>query len=265
MAQVLQDKALATKFQILVEIAASQPNIRQKDIASKLSVSPQAISEYIEKLVKDALVISDGRSKYRVTTEGVNWVIKTLRELESYAAFVKKAVTNITICTAVADCNLSQGQEVTLEMMDGLLFATNVLGKGAKGRAVSDAKKGEDVGISNIEGIVELEAGKITVLRVPSIQRGGSKNVDLARLKKEINKGVLVGAIGIEALTTLRRIGTTPHYFYGVQEAMIECARSGLPFVVVCAEDDISSLLQRVAGDDLSYEVVDLDRRRVRH
>ena len=40
MAQILQDKAVATKFQILVEIAAAQTNIQQKDIARKLNVTP---------------------------------------------------------------------------------------------------------------------------------------------------------------------------------------------------------------------------------
>lgn len=261
MVQILQDKALATRFQILVEIAASQPDIQQKDIASKLNVTPQAISEYVEKLVKEGLIISDGRSKYRVTSGGVNWVLKALRELEDYADFVKKAVTNITVCTAVAGCDLSQGQEVGLEMKEGQLFATSVLGKGAKGIAVSDAREGKDVGISSIEGIVELEAGKITILRVPNIQKGGSSVVDLARLKRKISKGMLVGAMGIEALIALKQAGGTPDYFYGVREAAVEAAQSGLPFMVVCAEDDIPGLLQRLIEDDLSYEVVDLEKR----
>jgi len=81
MAEVLRNKNLATRFQILVEIANSGPNIQQQDIAKKLYVTPQAISDYTRQLVDEGLLISDGRSKYRLTSEGVNWVIKTLREL----------------------------------------------------------------------------------------------------------------------------------------------------------------------------------------
>jgi putative transcriptional regulator len=260
MAQILRNKNLATKFQILVEIAANQPNIQQKDIAQKLGVTSQAISEYISKLVKDGWLTSDGRSRYRVTREGVNWVLKAFRELREYSAFVEEAITNITVCTAVAAHDLSQGQVIGLEMKDGLLFATKDMEKEATGIATSDAKRGDDVGISNIEGIVELEIGKVTILRVPGIQKGGSKSVDLAKLKKELDKKELVGAIGIEALIALRRIGVEPHYLYGVSEAAIEAAHSGLSFLIVCADDETPRLLQRLREENLDYELLDLGK-----
>jgi putative transcriptional regulator len=260
MVRILRDKALATKFQILTEIAANQPDIQQKDIASRLSITPQAISQYIEKLVEEDLIVSDGRSKYRVTREGVNWILGTLRDLRSYSARVQKVITNVTICPAVADSDLYQDQPVGLEMKGGVLFATAGIGEGAKGIAVTKAKNGEDVGISNIEGIVDLQLGKITILKVPSIQRSGSKGVDLTKLREEIGKGVLLGAIGIEALIALKRIGVAPQYFYGVKEAMIEAAKSGLPFMIVCVEDDIPILLQRVAENTFNYELLDLEK-----
>ena len=258
MAQILRDKALATKFQILIEIAAAQLNIQQKDIARKLNVTPQAISQYMEELVKDCLVASDGRSKYRVTREGIDWVLKAFRELRGYSSFVEKALTNITVCAAVADCDLSHSQEVRLKMKDGLLFATDATGSGAKGIAVSDAKKGEDVGISDIEGIVRLEIGEVTILKVPSIQRGGSRNVDLAKLKKEVSRKGLLGVTGIEALIALRRIGIEPHYLYGVTDAAIEAAHSGLSSLILCGDDEIPGLLKRLEEENLSYELLDL-------
>lgn len=259
MARILQDKSLSTKFRILVELAEGQPSIQQKDIASRLGVTPQAISQYIEKLIRDGWVVSDGRSKYRVTREGVNWILKILSELENYSDLAQRAVTNLTICTAVADCDLSQGQTVGLEMKGGLLLAAGVVGKGAKGVAVSDARKGEDVGISNIEGIVELQTGRITILKVPGIQKGGSKRVDLAKLRDEVGKAPLLGAVGIEALTALKRIDVTPQYFYGVKEATVEAARSGLSSVVVCVEENVPGLVQRFTEDNLSYELLDLE------
>ena len=45
MVEILQNKNSATRFQILVEIAASGPNIQQKSIAAKLDVTPQ---EHVE-------------------------------------------------------------------------------------------------------------------------------------------------------------------------------------------------------------------------
>jgi len=69
MAQIQRNRNLDTKFQILVQIAANQPNIQQKDIAQRLDVTPQAVSEYIKEMVKDGSVTSDGRSIYRITNE----------------------------------------------------------------------------------------------------------------------------------------------------------------------------------------------------
>jgi predicted transcriptional regulator len=67
-----------------------------------------------------------------------------------------------------------------------------------------------------------------------------------------------LGAIGIEAITALRRIGIEPRYLYGVAEAAIEAARSGLPFVIVCTEEDAPQLLAQVTGANLDYEILDL-------
>jgi len=259
MVQILRNKNLATKFQILVEVAANQPNLQQKEIASKLDVTSQAISEYIKELVKDGWLLSEGRSRYRITQEGMNWVLQTYRDMRDYSAFVGRAITNITVCTAVAHDDLSEGQAVGLEMKEGLLFTTGDMGRGATGIAVAAAKKGDDVGISNIEGIVDLVMGEITILRVPGIQKGGSAKVDLVKLKQETTrKKEPIGAIGIEAIAALRRLGIEPGYLYGVAEAAVEAARSGLPFLIVCTEDDAPKLLARLKEANLDYQLLDL-------
>ena len=95
MIEILQNKNSATRFQILVEIAAAGPIIQQRSIAVKLDVTPQAISAYIHQMLEEGLVISTGRSSYKVSAKGVNWIIKELRELNDYIPLVQQAVTNI--------------------------------------------------------------------------------------------------------------------------------------------------------------------------
>ena len=258
MVEILQNKNYATRFQILVEIAASGPNIQQKSIAVKLGITPQAISDYIRQLLEEELVVSSGRSHYRVSAKGVNWVLKVLRQLRDYASFVEQAVTNITVCAAISECDIRQGQTVGLEMRNGLLFATNQIDGGARGIAVSSVRQGEDVDVSNIEGLVELTRGKVTILQVPSIQKGGSRQVDLKRLQVQVNNSQQVGAIGIEALIALRRADIEPRYLYGVAEAAVEAVRCGLSFIVVCTDDAISGLIKRLQEENLNYELIDL-------
>ncbi|MCL5985250.1 MAG: winged helix-turn-helix transcriptional regulator [Actinobacteria bacterium] len=259
MVEVLRNKNLATRFQILIDIAYNGPNVPQRDIAKRVNVSPQAVSDYVSQLVKEGLLISHGRSKHQLTNEGVNWMIKILRELRDYVAFVERTVTNIAVCTAIADDDLIKGQEVRLEMRDGLLFATSRVGDGAKGIAFSDAIKGEDVGVTNIEGIVELSRGKITILNIPTVAKGGSKRVDLTYLKKAIQDHKQIGVIGIEALVTLKCLGVEPRYSYGVIEASVEAAQCGLSFLIACTDDAIHSLLSRLDDEGIDYELVNLE------
>jgi len=259
MAEILKSKNLATKFQIMVEIAAHQPNIRQKDVASKLGITSQAVSEYIRELVKDGWLSSEGRSRYKVTKEGVDWILQMSRQLHSYAWFVSKVVTDISTTTALADTYLSIGQQVSLYMKDGLLFASNVMSnKGARGVAVTEAKKGQDVGIRDIQGVIKLEPAKVIICTVPNVLDGGSRNTDTARLEKEVRKARLVGAMGMEALVALRHIGVKPDYVYGVREAAIEAAYCGLPFLIVCSEDKVALLMPRLKEEDLDYKIIDL-------
>jgi len=196
-------------------------------------------------------------SKYRVTKEGVDWMIKGLREWQSYSDTVQKAIAGISVCAAVADCDIAEGQKVGLLMRDGLLFAADDSKAEARGVAVCNARKGEDVGVSNIVGIVPLDVGKVTILRLPGIQRGGSRQTDLSKLKKAIRGRQLVGAIGIEALIALRKVSVEPACSYGVIEAVVEGARSGLSPAVVCVDEDTSDLLKRLEEKNIDYEILD--------
>ena len=259
MIEILRNKNLTTRFQILVEIADSGPNVQQRDIAKKVNITPQAVSDYIAQLIKEGMLISEGRSSYRVTNEGVNWIIKALKELSSYSTFVEKAITNISVCTAVAECNLNKGQKVGLGMKDGLLFATDRLSEGATGIAISSANKDEDIGITNVEGIVALQIGRVTILRIPGIQEGGSRKIDLDRLRREAKGKPFIAAIGIESYVALRK-AETRFYMYGSTEAAIEAAKTGLNPLVVCVENETSALIKRLEEEKISYELFDLAR-----
>ncbi|HEY78682.1 MAG TPA: winged helix-turn-helix transcriptional regulator [Dehalococcoidia bacterium] len=258
MTEILQNKNSATRFRILVEIAAAGPNIQQKSIAVKLGVTPQAISDYIQQLLKEDLIISTGRAFYRLSPKGVNWVLKVLRELRDYAALVEQAVTNITVCAAIAEHDVKQGQTVGLKMKDGLLFATSQIDGSARGVAVSSVNQGMDVDIADIEGLVELVRGMVTILQVPNITRGGSRQVDLARLQAQLSNNQPVGAIGIEALVSLRRVAAEPGYLYGVTEAAVEAAHCGLSFTIVVTDEAIPGLIKRLQEEGLNYEIIDL-------
>jgi putative transcriptional regulator len=127
MVDILKSKNLASKFQILLEIASNQPIIPQKDIAQKLAITSQAVSEYVRELIGDGWLTSSGRSRYKVTKEGVDWILRMARQLHAYTSFVNEVVADIYVTTAIAVTDLNFNQPVSLYMQDGLLFASDIV------------------------------------------------------------------------------------------------------------------------------------------
>jgi len=116
------------------------------------------------------------------------------------------------------------------------------------------------VGVSSIEGIVQLKIGKVTILKVPGIERGGSKTIAIKELKKKISDRKLVGAIGIEAMVTLRKLSISNIYVYGVTEAAIEAAKTGLCPTIVCVDNEIPGLTRKLGEENIDYEIVDMKK-----
>jgi putative transcriptional regulator len=192
-----------------------------------------------------------------VTNEGVNWVIRSMRELDNYNTFIQRAVNNIAVCAAVAEDGLNKGQAVGLKMKDGLLFASSELNGGATAVTTSNARPGEDIGVSNVSGIIPLEIGRVTILKVPGIEHGGSNKVDYTALKKYVSNGHIVIALGLEAITALRKIDAGFQQF-GAADTAIEAAKCGLDPLVVCVESETSSLVTRLDKEHIRCQLVDI-------
>lgn len=261
MIDLLHSKKESTKFQILVEIAAHQPNVRQKEIADKIGVTPQAVSEYIRELLNEGLIFSDGRVRYKVTKKGIEWILERTGELKRYARYVMEdIISHVSVWTAIADEDYNEGQKVSLAMRDGLLYANADLQHAATGILVSDSKAGEDVGVTDLHGLIELDDVKITVCKVPRVERGGSKSVDLGLLEKLTEKSNYLCALGVESLIALRRIGREPNIMFGAKESVVEAAFHGVSSVVVSVDEEVSSLLSRLESEGLAYELHDLKK-----
>ena len=259
MASVLQSKRESSRFQILVEIAAHQPNLRQKEVAESLGVTPQAISEYIKELVADGLVTTDGRMRYSITKEGVEWLLESAAELKRYARVVmEEIISHVSVWTAIADIDLEEGARVSLEMRDGLLYANKKEAIEASGVVIGAVRAGEDVGISDLSGLIGLEEGRIILCKVPRVQNGGSRKVDLSILSRQISRAGKVGCLGIEALSALRKVGREPDIIFGAKEFAVEAAYHGLGSVIVSVDEQIPGLLTRLESEGLKYELIDL-------
>ncbi|WP_370573365.1 MarR family transcriptional regulator [Methanomethylovorans sp.] len=259
MIELLSSKSGITKFQILIEVAAHQPNVRQKEIAEKIGVTPQAVSEYIKELVAEGLVNSEGRVRYRITKQGVEWVLENAAEMKRYARFVMSdIISHVSTWTAIAEEDVKVDQEVYLTMRNGLLYVSTQEVTNATGTTISSALEGEDVGVTDLMGLIDLENASITVCKIPRVERGGSKNVDMERLKNLVRSKSYLATIGVESLIALRRVGREPDVMFGAKESVIEAAFHGLSSLVLAIDEEVPGILSRLESENLEYELVDL-------
>jgi putative transcriptional regulator len=257
---ILRSKREVTRFQILVEIAEHQPAVRQLEIAEKLGVTPQAVSEYIRELVEDGMVSAYGRGRYEVTRTGIEWVLNNAEELETYARHIRRdLIQQVSVWTAIADADLHKGEVVGVYMKDGWLYA----GRGdqsASGQVIEETATGEDVGVTRLNGIIDHHEGVIHVCKVPRIQRGGSRMVNPDALQEVLESVKVVAAVGLEAYIALKIRGRTADMFFGAREGVIEAAFHGLDCAMFIVDEEFTEFLKRLEDVGLTYRIHDLIR-----
>jgi putative transcriptional regulator len=258
MVDVLDNKRAATRFRILVQIAERQPAVSQGEIAEEVGVTSQAVSEYIRELVDDELVEKEGRSRYRVTKEGVDWLFQAAGDVRRFADHVTEDVLGaMGEDTAIATADLEEGDIVSLSIDDGLLHATAGDEGPATGVATTDAEAGTDVGVTSFEGVIDLEPGSVTVLQVPPVRSGGSRAIDDETVTGHCDDADLVLATGIEAIVACRQAGVKPAVTVGVGDVAAEAAKRGRSVTTVATTDDVGRVTDTLRDADVSYEVLE--------
>jgi putative transcriptional regulator len=258
MVDVLENKRVATRYRILVEIADNQPAVSQGEIADAVGVTSQAVSEYIRGLVEDGLVEKEGRSRYRVTKEGVDWLFQASADLDRFVEHVSEDVLgNVQEDAAIATERIEEGETVTLGLEDGLLRATPGEEGPATGVATMDADRGDDVGVTGFEGVIDLEPGVVTVRQIPPVRSGGSRDVDVEALREACAGAELVVADGVEAVVSLRKADVEPDDTFAPGAVAADAANRGLHVVVITNTDDVGRVTDALRDASVAYEVVD--------
>jgi putative transcriptional regulator len=264
----LRDKGEFTKFQILLEIMRNQPHIKQKDISDKIGITIQAISKYFKKLTKEGLLEAGSeRADYHLTPKAVTKLREDVHALENYITEVKHDLKIEHAWPAIATQPVKTGQEVGLIMKEGVMYTTAPDGieTEAKGIALADAKAGEDLGLKELRGKVKIKQGKILIVKLPSIRKGGSRAVDLAKLKAfhDEFKPDRVGVMGAVGRAVLTKLGLKADIEFGISRSAAIAASRGLNVFVLVVGRMVNRMIQEIdqinmkTSADVIYEVKD--------
>ena len=254
---VLENKRNATRYQILVEIAARQPAVSQGEIADAIGVTSQAVSDYVRDLAESGYVEKGGRGRYEVTKEGVDWLISRTDDLETYLERVNSDVLgSVEVDAAVALDDVAEGSEVGLVMRDGVLHA-NPAGGTATAVSVTSAAAGEAVGVADFEGVVDYETGSVSVLPVPTVTDDDRLSPDV--VSTHVPDEGLVAVAGTEAYALVSRSDTSPDIRFGTAEGVAEAGMLGLDVLLVAVTDEIPRHTSKLRDRNVPHRVLDSD------
>ena len=265
---LLRDKGEFTKFQILFEVMRNQPHVKQKDISDALGITIQAVSKYFKKLTKEGLLEAGSeRADYRLTPKAVEKLHKDIKYLERYVTSIKQEMKIERYFPAMATKQIKKGEKVGLIMKKGILYAVAESNPEAEalGTTTTDASRGEDVGLKDLEGKVKLEEGKILIVKLPSIRQGGSRAVDVAKVRAfyEEFKPDRIGVMGAVGRAILNKLELKADIEFGISRAAALAASRGLNVFVLVVGRMVNRVVEEIdaanmkSASDIIYEVKD--------
>ena len=259
--KILRDLRAFTKLLILLELK-SQPRIKMQEIADRLDVTIQAVSEYIKLMINDNLILKTN-GEYRLTQVGVEFLHNNISELKE---FLDKKIEDLDIineCTAIAGEDLNKGEKVYLSMEGGLLTARkNAINNNnnennnnkyesesqSNGLVLYDVKSGTDVAIGNLKGILDYEFGNLTILTLPSTKDGGSKLVSIKKFEKLMkdNDPDRVAIYDLIGYSVIKKLGLDPDIEFSSLAASVEAIQRGYNVMLLTSMDTLSDIVSQL-------------------
>jgi putative transcriptional regulator len=262
---VFKKKGELTRFQILAEIARMEPHLRQKDIAEKLGITIQAVSENIKSLADEGMVeIGKGKVHYKITNRGIERVKKEAINLRKYSDQVLDTMNAYkSTWPAIARQEFKSGDEVWLEMDEGILYAT-IHETSAHAEVLKDAGKDEDVALVKLSGLIELEPGYVVIVKLPTINQGGSRAADFDKIKsiyqEKKDKIHRVGIMGTVSRVVTSKLDIKPDFEFATPEATVAAAKRGLNILVFSVGRMTGSITRELEDEDIKYVVEDVKK-----
>ena len=238
-----------TEFQILVELAERQSKMRQRDVAEALDITVQAVSKHIKKLRAEGLIESRG-VEYVLTHSGIEKLAAYTKSLETQ---VKKASSRSQLerrWPAIASKPISSGEEVGLVMKNGVVYAVRKNDKNAKafGIALGDTSIGEDVTLRDMRGTIDLRRGTVAIVKLPNINQGGSRNVDIPKVRNICKRfrPDKIGVIGTVARAVINKLNLKVDFEFGVTRSAAMAALRGLNVLILSTGRMTNRVLEEI-------------------
>ena len=218
-------------------------------MADSLGITVQAVSKHFRRLLHEGLVAFSG-VEYILTPSGRERLIGYTKFLQVQTRKASSCLRMERLWSAIACKPISAGEEVGLVMKNGVICAVSRSCKDAKafGVAISESSKGEDVALRNLKGRITLHPGRVTVITIPSINQGGSRKVDLVKVRKIRNRfnPQKIGVMGTVARVVANELNFRVDFEFGVSRSAAMAAIRGLDVLILSTGRMTNRVLEEV-------------------
>ncbi|WP_423792819.1 winged helix-turn-helix transcriptional regulator [Methanocaldococcus indicus] len=253
-----------TELQILAEILRKQPHIKQKEIAENLGITVQAVSEHIRNLVKEGYITAKGRGEYVITEKGIKKLKDWMSEFKKYLEEISAAIYRYKdVWPAIAEEDVKEGDEVYLYMYRGNIYASKNKKTSAKGTVLVGGKKGEDIALHNLSGIIPIDRDvKVYIFKVPPEIFGGSKKVDYDLIKENIKNldNYVVATMGTVGYVVANKLNLTPEIRFAVGDGIIKAIERGTNVILFVTGKMSEKIIKKLEKHKISYQITDVQR-----
>ncbi len=265
--KILRDVREATRLLILLEITTHRHS-RMRSLAEKIGLTVQSVSDYLKSMSADGLVRRVG-GVYTATMKGVDILQERFKELKDFVERAYRDMQILDTVSAIAGEDIEEGERVGLFMENAYLVAYPGRESSSQGRSIHSAMRGEDVAIVELEGIVDLSPGSITLFRIPGVRDGGTKTIELSKARRVIQNRrrdkVAVSDAAAKALAL--KLELMPDFEFAAVAASVEAATKGLDVLLLVSDDSIAEAVSAIEAanealeEKVSYEVVGVPTR----
>ncbi len=245
---ILRDKSRMTRMFILLSILKGRKKL--KDIAEDVGITIQAVSEYMKTLESEGYMQNG-----EITLKGLEFLTLAIEEIGDFLTETRKIMMHARIIEAVAGEDIEKGDRVGLFMENGYIHAYK-RESSSIGVAINSAKRGEDVGVKDLRGILKINYGKITVYPLPPIEEGGSRAVDVKKLKKILAKhgDEKIGICGVVAHVLIKRFANVD-FEYSAANAAIDAYYRGVSTVLFVSHEMLPHVLRLLSEKGVNYRL----------
>jgi len=252
--RLLRDVREGTRLLLLYEVT-SRRHSRLKGLAEKLGMTVAGVSEYVKGMEGEGL-IRHVAGEYRATKKGVEFLQEGFRALRTFVESSSREIAIIDHTIALAGESLDEGERVGLFMEGGTLVARKKASPSI-GMVVAKAARGEPVWVRDLEGIVNLRPGKVSIARLTA-----KSNADSLRRALRRGKPDVVAVLEVHAKALAAKVAVKPAIEFAVVPGTVEAAQRGLHVLLLCPEDRVAEVVAGIEAanarseDKIPYETL---------